>query len=203
MEVYNTLGAGFLEEVYQEALERELVSSGIPYEREVPLGVVYKGQLLKKRYFADFVCYGKIIVELKAVSALTDAHCAQVVNYLRATGYQLGLLMNFGNTERLQYVRRVNTVGGNLNTNGVEQNTNERESGECTRMGRGNWGTPPGPRETFAGIRRISGDSRSEVGGRSRTRMSANLANVREWGEKVCEDLQDSCDSRSETGGEA
>ena len=203
MEVYNTLGAGFLEEVYQEALERELVSCGIPYEREVPLGVVYKGQVLKKRYFADFVCYGKIIVELKAVSALTDAHCAQVVNYLRATGYQLGLLMNFGNTERLQYVRRINTVGRNLNTNGVEQNANERESGECTRMGRGNWGPPPGPRETFAGIRRISGDSRSEVEGRSRTRMSANLANVREWGEKVREDLQDSCDSRSETGGEA
>ena len=165
MEVYNTLGAGFLEEVYQEALEREFVASGIPYEREVPLGVMYKGLLLKKRYFADFVCYGKIIVELKAVSALTDAHCAQVVNYLRATGYQLGLLMNFGNTERLQYVRRVNTVGRGQNTTaGLEQNANERESGECARMGRGNWGAPPAPRKTFARIRRICGDSRSEAG---------------------------------------
>ena len=165
MEVYNTLGAGFLEEVYQEALEREFVASGIPYEREVPLGVMYKGLLLKKRYFADFVCYGKIIVELKAVSALTDAHCAQVVNYLRATGYQLGLLMNFGNTERLQYVRRVNTAGRCQDMNEEAQNANERESGECARMGRGCWGTSPDPRKTFAGIRRICEDSRSEAGG--------------------------------------
>lgn len=105
--VYNTLGAGFLEAVYQEALEIELQRQGIPYEREKELKIVYDGVELKQTYKADFVCYGKIIVELKAVSALDDAHRAQVYNYLHATGLKMGLLMNFGNAEELEKQRIV------------------------------------------------------------------------------------------------
>ena len=87
---------GFLEAVYQEALEIEFQRRNIPYEREKELNIVYDGVRLKQTYKADFVCYGKIIVELKAVSALDDAHRSQVYNYLHATGYKLGLLYNFG-----------------------------------------------------------------------------------------------------------
>lgn len=105
--VYNTLGAGFLEAVYQEALEIELQRQGIPYEREKELKIVYDGMELKQTYKADFVCYGKIIVELKAVSALDDAHRAQVYNYLHATGLKMGLLLNFGNAEELEKQRIV------------------------------------------------------------------------------------------------
>ena len=105
--VYNTLGAGFLEAVYQEALEIELQRQGIPYVREKELKIVYDGVELKQTYKADFVCYGKIIVELKAVSALDDAHRAQVYNYLHATGLKMGLLLNFGNAEELEKQRIV------------------------------------------------------------------------------------------------
>jgi len=105
--VYNTLGAGFLEAVYQEALEIELQRQGIPYEREKELKIMYDGVELKQTYKADFVCYGKIIVELKAVSALDDAHRAQVYNYLHATGLKMGLLLNFGNAEELEKQRIV------------------------------------------------------------------------------------------------
>ena len=108
MEVYNTLGSGFLEAVYQEALEVEFKNVGIPYAREVPLTICYKGVTLKKSYFADFVCYGKIIIETKAIAAQSKEHAAQVVNYLKATGFQLGLLVNFGNGEGLQWNRFVN-----------------------------------------------------------------------------------------------
>lgn len=96
MEVYNQLGHGFLEPVYQEALEKEFLLRGIPFEREKLLTISYKGENLKQTYKADFVCYGKIIVELKAVSELTDAHRSQVYNYLHATGFQLGIILNFG-----------------------------------------------------------------------------------------------------------
>ena len=105
--VYNTLGAGFLEAVYQEALEIELQRQGIPYEREKELKIVYDGVELKQTYKADFVCYGKIIVELKAVSVLDDAHRAQVYNYLHATGLKMGLLLNFGNAKELEKQRIV------------------------------------------------------------------------------------------------
>ena len=105
--VYNTLGHGFLEAVYQEALEIELRRQGISYEREKELKIVYDGVELKQTYKADFVCYGKIIVELKAVSALDDAHRAQVYNYLHATGLKMGLLLNFGNAEELERQRIV------------------------------------------------------------------------------------------------
>ncbi len=105
--VYNTLGPGFLEAVYQEALEIEFQKQGIPFEREKELTIEYDGIKLKQTYKADFVCFGKIIVELKAVSNLEDAHRSQVYNYLHATGYQLGLLLNFGNSDELEKERIV------------------------------------------------------------------------------------------------
>ena len=105
--VYNALGHGFLEAVYQEALEIEFQRQGIPYEREKELKIQYDGVELKQTYKADFVCFGKIIVELKAVNALDDAHRSQVYNYLHATGYKLGLLLNFGNCDELEKERIV------------------------------------------------------------------------------------------------
>ncbi|MBQ6166543.1 MAG: GxxExxY protein [Muribaculaceae bacterium] len=98
LNVYNGLGRGFLEAVYQEALELELASAGVPFKREVRLPIYYNGVLLKKEYYADFVCYDKIILELKAVSELLKVHKSQVKNYLKASGYQLGILANFGST---------------------------------------------------------------------------------------------------------
>jgi len=103
--VYNTLGPGFLEAVYQEALEIEFQREGIPYEREKELKIQYDGVELKQTYKADFVCFGKIIVELKAVNALEDVHRSQVYNYLHATGYKLGLLLNFGHSDELEIKR--------------------------------------------------------------------------------------------------
>ena len=98
MNVHRELGCGFLEKVYQEALEREFIAAKIPYQREANLKILYKGLPLKQEYIADFVCYDKIIVELKAISKLTDIEKAQVINYLKATGYELGILANFGET---------------------------------------------------------------------------------------------------------
>ena len=107
MKVHNELGPGFTEKVYQEALEIEFQRRNIPYEREKELNIVYDGVQLKQIYKADFVCYGKIIVELKAVSKLDDAHRSQVYNYLHATGYRLGLLLNFGCSDELEKERIV------------------------------------------------------------------------------------------------
>lgn len=107
MRVYNTLGHGFLEAVYQEALEIEFQKQGIPYEREKEIVITYDGMELKHTYRADFVCYGKIIVELKAVSVLDDSHRSQVFNYLCATGYKVGLLYNFGHYDGLEIERKV------------------------------------------------------------------------------------------------
>ena len=105
--VYNWFGPGFLEAVYQEALEIEFQKQGIPYEREKELKIQYDGIELKQTYKADFVCFGKIIVELKAVSTLEDAHRSQVYNYLHATGHKLGLLLNFGCSDELEKERIV------------------------------------------------------------------------------------------------
>ena len=105
--VYNWFGPGFLEAVYQEALEIEFQRQGIPYEREKELKIQYDGIELKQTYKADFVCFGKIIVELKAVSALEDAHRSQVYNYLHASNYKLGLLLNFGCSDELEKERIV------------------------------------------------------------------------------------------------
>ena len=106
MEVHKELGAGFLESVYQEAFELELQKQNIPYVREQLLNVFYKGQKLKKRYSADFVCYDKIIVELKALGELNTEHEAQILNYLKTSGLKLGLLFNFG-SKSLQYKRLI------------------------------------------------------------------------------------------------
>ena len=106
MEVHKILGCGFLEAVYQEALELEFQIKKIPYEREKTLQIEYKGNILKKGYVADFVCFGKVIVELKALSNLCDDHYAQIINYLKATDNDVGVLINFG-TISLQYKRVV------------------------------------------------------------------------------------------------
>jgi GxxExxY protein len=105
MEVHKILGGGFLEAVYQAALEHELTLRGIPFARQVCLPVTYKG-LLVGDYIADFVIDGKIIVEIKSVSVLTPKHEAQALHYLAATGYRLALLLNFGN-QRLTQMRVV------------------------------------------------------------------------------------------------
>jgi len=114
LEVHKLLGSGFLEKVYQDALEIEFQRMNIPYEREKQIKVKYRGIELKHDYFADFVCYGKIIVEIKAVSAIEDIHKAQVINYLRATDTDLGILMNFGEsslvTHRLINFKHLNGI---------------------------------------------------------------------------------------------
>ena len=106
MEVHAQLGCGFLEPVYQEAAEIEFSAMGIPFSREHELKISYKNRILDKTYIADFVCYDKIIVEFKAVDDLITQHDAQVINYLKATNFKLGLLVNFGE-KRLTYKRFV------------------------------------------------------------------------------------------------
>ena len=103
-EVHKILGCGFLEGVYQEALEIEFQLREIPYEREKELPIIYKGEKLKKKFYADFVCYDKIIVETKACSKLIEEHISQVLNYINATNHQLALLFNFGERS-LKYKR--------------------------------------------------------------------------------------------------
>lgn len=95
-EVYKAMGAGFLEAVYQECLEEELKVRGIPFVAQPKIKISYKGRMLHQSYRADIVCYDKIILELKAVSALLPEHSAQLFNYLRATKMKLGFLVNFG-----------------------------------------------------------------------------------------------------------
>ena len=101
-EVYKEKGCGFLEEVYQECLEIELEMQGIEFVAQYPLKLEYKKRPLKKKYIPDFICFGKIIVEIKAVKKITDEHRAQLQNYLKATGYKLGLLINFGHYPKVQ-----------------------------------------------------------------------------------------------------
>ena len=110
MEVYNTLGPGFLESVYQEALAIELEERGIPFVQESAIAIRYKGRELRKKFYADFLCYEDIIVELKAQDALLPNHEAQVLNYLKGTEKPLGLLVNFGGSS-FQYKRFANTRG--------------------------------------------------------------------------------------------
>ncbi len=96
MEVHNELGHGFNEVVYQEALAREFKRQNIPFVAEKKLEITYKGELLDKYYKADFICYDKIIIELKALSEITSKEIRQVLNYLKVTDLHLGLLVNFG-----------------------------------------------------------------------------------------------------------
>ncbi len=106
MKVHSTLKSGFLESVYQEALQIELLKLNIPFKREVEIPVYYDGIQLETKFRADFICYGNIIVELKAIKQLTNIEEAQVLNYLRATNYRIGLLLNFGE-KSLKYRRFV------------------------------------------------------------------------------------------------
>ncbi len=107
MEVYNTLGTGFLEAVYQEALEVELMARHIPCHPQKELRIAYKSHQLQKTYVADFVIYGAIVVELKAINRLTSLEEAQLLNYLKATGLQVGVLLNFGADSKLEWKRMV------------------------------------------------------------------------------------------------
>lgn len=109
MEVHKDKGNGFVEPVYQDALEIELEMAGIPYDRQRNYLIHYRGRPLKHSYTPDLLCFDKIILELKAARALTDEHRAQVPNYLKVTGLQLGLLINFGSYPRLEWERIVLT----------------------------------------------------------------------------------------------
>ena len=108
-EVYNDKGCGFLESVYQECLEIEHEFQNIPFVPQQELRLFYRGKQLKQTFIPDLICYGKIILEVKAVSKLIDEHRAQVINYLNATGYELGLLVNFGGHPKLEWERLVHT----------------------------------------------------------------------------------------------
>ncbi len=106
-EVYNEKGSGFVEPVYQECVEIELTIRKIEYVTQKSLILKYKNHVLKHSYIPDFICFDKIILELKAVRELNDEHRAQVLNYLKATGFKLGLLVNFGHHPGLQHERFV------------------------------------------------------------------------------------------------
>jgi len=104
MDVANKLGCGFLEPIYQDALCFGFSDQSIPFEREKVLDIYFKDHLLTKKYIADFFCFGQVILEIKATEALLPIHTAQVLNYLKATGKKIALLVNFGTT-KLQYKR--------------------------------------------------------------------------------------------------
>lgn len=106
-EVYKTMGTGYLEPVYQEALAVEFTSRGIPFEREFRLSIYYKDVKLEKWYAPDFVCFGQIILELKVLRKLGQIEIAQLLNYLKITKMRLGILANFGSTPRLEWNRYV------------------------------------------------------------------------------------------------
>ena len=106
-EVYKEKGCGFVEAVYQECLEIELGLQNLPFKSQAELLLWYKGKQLKQKFVPDFLLFDKIVVELKAVKELTDEHRAQVHNYLRATDFRLGLLINFGHFPKVQYERIV------------------------------------------------------------------------------------------------
>jgi GxxExxY protein len=104
-EVHNRMGCGFTEAVYQECLEIELEFQGIPFLAQHELQLAYREKTLKQTFKPDFICYDKIVVEIKAAEQLIGKHEAQVINYLNATGYELGILVNFGTHPKLEYKR--------------------------------------------------------------------------------------------------
>jgi len=108
MEVHKVLGYGFLEPVYQEALAIELTNRSVPFKREVELSVSYKDTQLNTSYRADFICYDSVVVELKALTRLGPSEESQIINYLKATGFEVGLLLNFGSAS-LEYKRYIRT----------------------------------------------------------------------------------------------
>ena len=106
-EVSRTMGPGYLEAVYQECLQREFAARGIPFAAMPRLAIAYKGVRLRQTYAPDFVCFDRVIVELKVVREIAPEHRAQVLNYLRATGIEVGLLVNFGTSPRATVQRLV------------------------------------------------------------------------------------------------
>ena len=106
MEVHKELGSGFLEAVYQEAMEKELAYQEIPYKSQPPVRIKYKGEPLKKKYEPDFICYDEVIVEIKAMDKLSSNEHAQIINYLKASELKVGLLINFG-SKSLEHKRFV------------------------------------------------------------------------------------------------
>lgn len=108
--VYKSMGCGFLEAVYQECLEMEFNSQKIPFESQKELSLFYGNSVLNQKYKVDFLCYEKIIVEIKAISYLADEHRAQVLNYLNASKLKLALLVNFGHYPKLEYERLILTI---------------------------------------------------------------------------------------------
>ena len=107
IEVHRELGPGFLESIYQEAMEIELSSRNVPFVAQQPISVRYKGLTLKKQFFADLVCFERIIVEIKALAHLSGTEHAQLLNYLRGTGFPMGILINFGSHGKLEWKRLV------------------------------------------------------------------------------------------------
>jgi GxxExxY protein len=112
--VFNELGSGFLEAVYQEALEMEFTDNQIPFLSQKQIGIKYKNRPPRKKYISDFLCYNQIIIEIKAINMLTNNDTAQILNYLKASGKSLGLLINFGGN-RLEWKRYANTRKTGLN----------------------------------------------------------------------------------------
>jgi len=106
-EVYQEKGGGFTEAIYQECLELELQLQDIPFISQPPLPLTYKGRPLKQSFRPDLICFGKVLIELKAVALLTDEHRSQVLNYLNGSGLRLGLLINFGHHPKLEWARLV------------------------------------------------------------------------------------------------
>jgi len=109
-EVYNMLGFGFLESAYQEALELEFKQRKVPYEREVPINILYKETYLKTTYRADFVCFNSIIIETKTAKSIAPEHKAQAIHYLKATGFSLAIIANFGNPQKFESERLINSI---------------------------------------------------------------------------------------------
>jgi len=107
--VHKKLGSGFLESVYQEALAKELSKAKIPFKQQEKLNIYYDNEILKKYFMADFVCYDKIIAEIKATHFLTEKMNQQVINYLKSTNFEVGLLLNFGE-KSLKWKRFINTL---------------------------------------------------------------------------------------------
>ena len=108
LEVHKELGCGFLEVLYQEALEREFTTQEIPFRPQPVLQIFYKGSPLNRTYQPDFICYDEVVVEIKAISILSGMEKAQIINYLKASGLKIGLLLNFG-SKSLEYKRFVYT----------------------------------------------------------------------------------------------
>ncbi len=124
-EVYHEMGCGFLEAVYQECLEKEFIKQSIPFRAQVYLELKYKDEPLNQTYKPDFICYDRIIVELKAVKEIASEHKAQLMNYLKATGLELGLLINFGSYPKAEIVRIANTSSGSR-INREQRETHEK-----------------------------------------------------------------------------